>query len=337
MRCRVGFYTPPRHVLEYLVAAGGGGGGDTNSDDRSGGGGGAGGALFGVLQLPREAAVTVTVGAGGAGGSGDDGTDGANSVLSDLTAVGGGGGGRGGQNGRAGGSGGGGGGTTSGSTNGGAGTAGQGTAGLGTEGIAGGSGGNYPNFGLYSLITGTAFVYSLGGDYYGGSAAPNGGWGGGGGKFAGSGGIVVSGAGTSAVNGTYVISGTSFFDSPEYRLGSTTYYIRNNGANWNIVDGNTILYELNLTPIEPEAYNPYVGPLPQGPATAVNGDSPAPTIANATTTLAAEAGADGVVVIAYPDDMPALTVGNGLTFDQPTRAGYRVYRFTGGTGTVTFP
>jgi hypothetical protein len=24
-----------------------------------------------------------------------------------------------------------------------------------------------------------------------------------------------------------------------------------------------------------------------------------------------------------------------LTYDQPTRAGYRVYRFTGGTGTVT--
>jgi hypothetical protein len=25
-----------------------------------------------------------------------------------------------------------------------------------------------------------------------------------------------------------------------------------------------------------------------------------------------------------------------LTYDQPTRAGYRVYRFTAGTGTVTF-
>jgi hypothetical protein len=25
-----------------------------------------------------------------------------------------------------------------------------------------------------------------------------------------------------------------------------------------------------------------------------------------------------------------------LTYDQPTRSGYRVYRFTAGTGTITF-
>jgi hypothetical protein len=25
-----------------------------------------------------------------------------------------------------------------------------------------------------------------------------------------------------------------------------------------------------------------------------------------------------------------------LTYTEPTRAGYRVYRFTGGTGTITF-
>lgn len=47
-------------------------------------------------------------------------------------------------------------------------------------------------------------------------------------------------------------------------------------------------------------------------------------------------GGSGIVVIAYPDSSPALTsIGAGLTYDQPTRAGYRVYRFTGGTGTVT--
>jgi hypothetical protein len=31
-----------------------------------------------------------------------------------------------------------------------------------------------------------------------------------------------------------------------------------------------------------------------------------------------------------------LTIGAGLTYNQPTRSGYRVYRFTAGTGTITF-
>lgn len=47
-------------------------------------------------------------------------------------------------------------------------------------------------------------------------------------------------------------------------------------------------------------------------------------------------GSDGVIVIAYPDSLPAASIGAGLTYDQPTRSGYRVYRFTAGTGTITF-
>ena len=48
-------------------------------------------------------------------------------------------------------------------------------------------------------------------------------------------------------------------------------------------------------------------------------------------------GGSGVVVLAYPDTLPALTTIPGtLTYDQPTRAGYRVYRFTSGTGNITF-
>jgi hypothetical protein len=47
-------------------------------------------------------------------------------------------------------------------------------------------------------------------------------------------------------------------------------------------------------------------------------------------------GGSGIVIIAYPDTYPALTtIAAGLTYDQPTRSGYRVYRFTAGTGTVT--
>jgi hypothetical protein len=31
-----------------------------------------------------------------------------------------------------------------------------------------------------------------------------------------------------------------------------------------------------------------------------------------------------------------LTIGGGLSYDQPTRSGYRVYRFNSGTGNITF-
>ena len=48
------------------------------------------------------------------------------------------------------------------------------------------------------------------------------------------------------------------------------------------------------------------------------------------------AGGSGVVIIAYPNTKANLTIGGTLSFDQPTRSGYKVYRFTGGTGTITF-
>jgi hypothetical protein len=44
------------------------------------------------------------------------------------------------------------------------------------------------------------------------------------------------------------------------------------------------------------------------------------------------------VIVAYPTSSPALSsIGGGLTYsvDTATRAGYRVYSFTAGTGTVT--
>jgi hypothetical protein len=47
-------------------------------------------------------------------------------------------------------------------------------------------------------------------------------------------------------------------------------------------------------------------------------------------------GGSGVVVIAFPDSFGVPTISAGLVYDQPTRSGYRVYRFTSGTGTITF-
>jgi hypothetical protein len=51
---------------------------------------------------------------------------------------------------------------------------------------------------------------------------------------------------------------------------------------------------------------------------------------------ASKDGGSGIVVIAYPDTQAAPTISGGLTYTEPTRAGYRVYRFTAGTGTITF-
>jgi hypothetical protein len=51
------------------------------------------------------------------------------------------------------------------------------------------------------------------------------------------------------------------------------------------------------------------------------------------------AGGSGIVIIAFPDTFPAITaIGAGLTYSVSTvsRAGYRVYTFTAGTGTVNF-
>jgi hypothetical protein len=45
------------------------------------------------------------------------------------------------------------------------------------------------------------------------------------------------------------------------------------------------------------------------------------------------------VIIAYPSTDAALaSIGGGLTYtvDTTTRAGYRVYRFTAGTGTISW-
>jgi hypothetical protein len=44
-----------------------------------------------------------------------------------------------------------------------------------------------------------------------------------------------------------------------------------------------------------------------------------------------------VVVIAYADTFSPLTnIDGGLTYTEPTRSGYRVYRFTAGSGNVSW-
>jgi hypothetical protein len=75
-------------------------------------------------------------------------------------------------------------------------------------------------------------------------------------------------------------------------------------------------------------------PVTAGTANTGNGGQGA--YANIGSELNGAAGGSGVVIIAYPNTYPALTsIGGGLTYNEPTRSGYRVYRFTAGTGTVT--
>jgi len=48
-------------------------------------------------------------------------------------------------------------------------------------------------------------------------------------------------------------------------------------------------------------------------------------------------GGSGVVIIAYPNTyLPLSSIGGGLSYDQPSRSGYRVYRFTNGTGSISW-
>lgn len=52
----------------------------------------------------------------------------------------------------------------------------------------------------------------------------------------------------------------------------------------------------------------------------------------------AASGGSGVIILVYDDNLPALTVGAGLsyTLDTTSRIGYKIYRFTAGTGTISW-
>jgi len=170
---------------EYLVVAGGGGGGLGNGSYREGGGGGgAGGYKTGTLTFAPSTQYTLAVGAKGIGkvtGSTGYGTNGGDSILATITSTGGGGGAPHDTSGLAGGSGGGAGcqGSSGGNASpggqgnaggagyqgsaagagGGGGAGGAGSSGTSAGGGAGGAGGS----GIYSSISGSAFLYAAGG------------------------------------------------------------------------------------------------------------------------------------------------------------------------------
>jgi len=295
--------TAPTSV-EYLVVAGGGGGGVF-----IGGGGGAGGLLASTLAVAGSTPYTVTVGAGATGqptASGQAGGKGESSVFSSITATGG-GGGKGFNYSSStdvnGGSGGGG-------RGGGAG--GAGGTGIAGQGFAGGNGNAGSGFGS----PGGGGSGSLGVD----SQTPNGSNGGSGTTY--TSGTSITGLAASYAGGG---GGAADYTNPSSTGGTG----QAGGANGS-----------NLT--TPTAATVNTGGGGGGAAVnsvGVNGGN----------------GGSGVVIIAYPDTFNNLaSVGAGLTTQNwngsawvdnasgsttpntTIRSGYKVYRFSAGTGTISW-
>ena len=285
--------------VELLVVGGGGGGGA-----QVGGGGGAGGLVYGTNYSLSTSNFLVTVGTGGAGSGqspANPGNYGNSSYFGSIIANGGGGGG------------------CHGSANRPASGNDGLTGGLGRPGgSGGGGGGDSSSIGQpggssnQSSYSGTTSYGNSGGTGRGTN------WAGGGGGGAGGAGQSSPSASTGGVGGAglqYSITGTSQF------------YAAGGGGCYNNSGGTT--------------------GRASGIGGAGNGDTPnqdRDAVANTGSGGGgirdvgnSGYGSDGVVIIAYPDTFaPIRTIPGTLTYNQPTRSGYRVYRFTAGTGTITF-
>jgi hypothetical protein len=310
-------------TVDYLVVGGGGGGGSY-----VGGGGGGGGVVPGSFPLQYNKTFTVTVGAGGSGGTGvrsDNETNGSDSSLSgggiSITGI---GGGRGArypdQSGYAGGSGGGHGGSQNNgasggralqptSTSGGNGSVGSSsTATRPNDVTMGGGGGGADTSAVNNSANAPgdagAGIYNdiTGTGYYWGA-------GGGGGSYnaassgsparSGNGGIGGGGNGGCFGSGTVGTIGTG-------GINSATQTAINAGTTAQGVGG---------------AGGANTGSGGGGCGHSDRGGN----------------GGSGTVIIAYPDTFPALSsIAAELTYTQPSRAGYRVYMFTAGTGAISF-
>ena len=320
--------------FDYLIVAGGGGGGVW-----VGSGGGAGGLLAGTLALTSKS-IPITVGSGGIGTQDNGGAGagpyvsaekGGDSILSTLTAFGGGVGG-----------------SYSNSL----------SASTSNGGSGGGAmqqtGSQFSQSGSPTTFAGGTGVSGQGhaGGYYIDAAAPTGsqyvGAGGGGAGSAGANanatspvvyssterkggdGLANSITGTSIV---YAGGGGGGANSWNGATASTSGLQVSNGgsggggAGWTFTTspGNTTGASIDRYNVATNGTNGLGG---GGGGVGWSGPGGKHRAGN---------GGSGVVIIAYPNTFPAITTIPGtLTYDQPTRSGYRVYRFTAGTGTITF-
>jgi hypothetical protein len=287
---------PVTSSVELLVVGGGGGGGS-----QVGGGGGAGGLLYASSYSLPSTSISLTVGAGGAGNANSiPGSYGSNSFFGSLIAIGGGGGGA-----HM---------TSSRPASGDDGI----TGGFGRPGGSGGGGGGDQSSigrpGGSATQTSYAGVLSYGN---GGGTGFGTNWAGGGGGGAGS-------AGTNAAASTGGVGG----NGREYSItGTAQFYAAGGGGCYNNAGGTT--------------------GRASGVGGAGNGDTPNADREGVANTGSGGGGVrdvgssgqggSGIVIIAYPDTFaPIKTIPGTLTYNQPTRAGHRVYRFTAGSGTITF-
>jgi len=295
---------PAPTTFDALVVAGGGGGGG----GYYGGGGGAGGVrqLTGISLTSSQCALAI--GSGGAGGTfGLAGTSGQNSSLA-ITS-----------------------GTTYSASGGGGGAGTQGNSG-GTSALTGGSGGGGSLYKVYaSGAAGNAGGYSPVEGYAGGTGSgyPNdtntNGGGAGGGGAGGVGESVVGAANRGGQGGIGIYSSIT---------GSSVGYGGGGGGGvWQGAQesGAGAAYGGGRG-----AQNTNGGGF-AGTANTGGGGGAASGDNNPGSSGLGGAGGSGVIIIAYPDTYRAITTIPGtLTYTQPTRSGYRVYRFTAGSGTVTF-
>ena len=298
-------------AIEVLVVAGGGGGGNYG-----GGGGGGGMRESSSYSVTSGANYTVTVGNGGnsaftrVGNNPGYGNRGQNSVFGDITATGGGGGG--------------------------------GPSNIGAE-VDGGSGGGvgYESStegrvaGISSPITSPVQGYAGGIPSSQGTPYSSGGGGG------------AGGAAETGFAGSRTTSGAGGVGRVSSITGSAIHYAGGGGGG--IAGGS--------------GYTPSSGNIPGsgGIGGGGNGSGGNPT-GNANAGNGSEnlggggggggysgnsgvnyipsgSGGKGVVVVAYSTNIPAISsIPGGLTYtlDTATRPGYRVYKFTSGTGTIIF-
>lgn len=296
--------------VEYLVIGGGAGGGYR-------GGGGAGGVLAGSFNLNSDTPQTITIGAGGLPTNNGVGTGG-NTVFGSFTAIGGGAGGSG--TGSAGGSGGGGGSTsdintsTSAEYAGGAGTAGQGYAGgkggagLPSSYLSGGGGGGGGGAGVNGQSGWPAFIGGHGGLPYSSSITGTATlYAGGGGGFGESNGGVGGIGGTQPAGGSCCSNYGASIDQATY---ATRKAGAGNGGRW-----------WNGTDWISSAQSADANTGSGGGGGVYGGGS----------------GGSGIVILAYANTYPDLVIaGLPYTLSTTSRPGYKVYKFTGGSGTVQF-
>ncbi len=284
-------------AVEFLLVGGGGSGANGNGNS---GGGGAGGVVLSSSYQLASRQLLVTVGAGGPKNSPANdlsGQQGSSSYIGSIVALGGGGGlGWGGNRSPINGGNGGGGGQSS-------------------------TGGSSSQSSQNSGITGIT--------QYGNAGGNSGAWP----TFGGAGGGGAGAAGGNSASGTNGSGGAGISSSI---TGTATYYAGGGGGGAENSAGPATAGTGGLGG-GGDGRSANQGTLAGGDGTdGLGGGGGNGGWISATGGMPGGKGGSGVVIIAYPNTYPAITTIPGtLTYDQPTRSGYRVYRFTAGTGTIT--